>query len=87
MYAISDKQVDKGNLKETFFLQNMPHEYHVSLPEKGDILVNDEYLFEIGGKNKTKKQIQGYEKAFDVKDDIEVGVFNTILLWLFGFQY
>jgi predicted AAA+ superfamily ATPase len=87
MYAISDKQVDKGNLRETFFLQNMPHEYHLSLPDQGDILVNDQYLFEIGGKNKTKKQIQGYEKAFVVKDDIEVGVFNTIPLWLFGFQY
>jgi predicted AAA+ superfamily ATPase len=87
MYAISDKQVDKGNLRETFFIQSMPHAYHLSLPEKGDVLVNNKYLFEIGGKNKTKKQIQGLENAFVVKDDIETGVFNTIPLWLFGFQY
>jgi predicted AAA+ superfamily ATPase len=87
MYAISDKQVDKGNLRETFFIQSMPHAYHLSLPEKGDVLVNNKYLFEIGGKNKTKKQIQGLENAFVVKDDIETGVFNNIPLWLFGFQY
>lgn len=87
MYALSDQQVDKGNLRETFFIQNMPQEYQLAIPEKGDILVNNQYLFEVGGKNKTKKQIQGHENAFVVRDDIEIGVFNTIPLWLFGFQY
>jgi uncharacterized protein len=87
MYAISGNQVEKGTLRETFFIQNMPKVYQLSIPENGDILVNNQYLFEIGGKNKTIKQIQGEENAFVVRDDIEIGVFNTIPLWLFGFQY
>ena len=87
MYAISDKQIDKGTIRETFFLQNMPREYQLSLPDQGDFIVNNHYLFEIGGKSKSKKQIQGKENAFVVRDDIETGVFNTIPLWLFGFQY
>ena len=87
MYAISDKQVEKGNLRETFFIQNMPIEYQLSLPQKGDVLVENKYLFEIGGKNKTTKQIQGQQKAFVVRDDIETGTLNIIPLWLFGFQY
>jgi uncharacterized protein len=87
LYAISSGFVDKGNLRETFFIQNMPSDYQLSLPSTGDILVNNEHLFEIGGKNKTIDQIKGFENAYIVKDDIEIGVFNTIPLWLFGFQY
>lgn len=87
MYAISGDKPDKGNLRETYFIQNMPSEYQLSLPEKGDILINDTYLFEIGGKNKTTKQIKDFKNTYIVKDDIEIGVFNTIPLWLFGFQY
>lgn len=65
----------------------MPDEHQLSLPQKGDILVDNQYLFEIGGKHKITKQIQGEKNAFVVRDDIETGIFNTIPLWLFGFQY
>lgn len=87
MYAISGNQVEKGTLRETFFIQNMPKEHQLTIPDLGDILVNNQYLFEIGGKNKTTKQIQDKENAFVVRDDLEIGVFNIIPLWLFGFQY
>jgi predicted AAA+ superfamily ATPase len=87
MYAISGKDVDKGTLRETFFIQNMPSEYQLSIPNQGDILVNNKFLFEIGGKNKSTAQIQGINNAYVVRDDIELGAFNTIPLWLFGFQY
>ena len=50
-------------------------------------MVDDRYLFEVGGHNKTQKQIAGQENAFLVKDDIEYGYENTIPLWLFGFLY
>lgn len=87
MYAISGNGVDKGNLRETFFLQSMPYEYRLSLPDRGDVVVNDTYLFEIGGKNKTAEQIKGKENAYIVRDDLESGALNVIPLWLFGFQY
>jgi hypothetical protein len=87
MYAISGSSVEKGNLRETFFIQNLPIECNLTLPEKGDFLINDKYLFEIGGKNKTTAQIKGFENAYIIRDDIEIGVLNTIPLWLFGFQY
>ncbi|MBS1777382.1 MAG: hypothetical protein JSS64_14000 [Bacteroidetes bacterium] len=78
---------DKGNLRETFFIQNITGNYQLSIPNKCDILVNDTYLFEIGGKSKTKEQIRRIENAYIVKDDIEIGVLNTIPLWIFGFLY
>jgi hypothetical protein len=45
------------------------------------------YKFEVGGKNKGLKQIQDLDKAFIVKDDIELGYLNTIPLWQFGLTY
>jgi len=50
-------------------------------------LVDEKYIFEIGGKNKSAKQIKNLPESFTVLDDIENGVFNQIPLWLFGFLY
>ena len=87
MYAISGDQVEIGTIRETFFMQNLAHNHVLSLPEKGDVLVDNKYLFEIGGRNKTKKQIADTENAFVVNDAIEIGFQNSIPLWLFGFLY
>jgi hypothetical protein len=87
MYAISSDQIDIGTVRETFFLQNFSDNHTISLPNKGDILIDNTFLFEIGGKNKTRKQIIDFDKAFLVKDDIEIGFQNSIPLWLFGFMY
>jgi len=87
MFAISREHVEKGTLRETFFMQNLAHKHSLSLPEKGDVLVDNKFLFEIGGKNKSRKQIVREKNAFVVHDDIEVGFQNNIPLWLFGFLY
>ena len=54
---------------------------------QGDFLVDNQFVFEIGGKNKSGKQISGIENSFIVQDDIEIGYRNFIPLWLFGFLY
>jgi len=87
MFAISGEHAEIGTIRETFFMQNLAHNHLLSLPDKGDVLVDNTYLFEIGGKNKTKKQIAQVENAFIVKDDTEIGFQNNIPLWLFGFLY
>ena len=61
------------------------HQLHY--PQQGDFLVDHTYLFEIGGKGKTGKQIQGTNDAFIVKDDIEYAYMNIIPLWAFGLNY
>ncbi len=86
-YAISNTVPDKGSLRETFFYNQISENHIVSYPDKGDFLVDDKVLFEIGGKNKTVKQIAGIENAYIVSDDIELGYENKIPIWLFGFLY
>ena len=60
--------------------------YKLQVAKKGDFAIED-YIFEIGGKNKTKYQIKDLQNAFIVRDDIEIGSKNIIPLWLFGFLY
>ncbi len=86
-YALAGENINKGNLRETFFLNQLLNTHTVSYPKSGDFLVDNQYLFEIGGKDKTDKQIHGKENAFIAADDIEYGYKNKIPLWLFGFLY
>ena len=86
-YAFAGVNSDKGNLRETFFLNQLSQNHTVTYPKKGDFLVDDKYLFEIGGKGKTNKQISGEANAYIAADDIEYGFKNKIPLWLFGFLY
>lgn len=86
MYALHNNP-DIGTIRETFFLNQLMAKHLVTYPKAGDFFVNDKYLFEIGGKNKTQKQIVGIDNSFVVADDIEYGFGNKIPLWLFGFLY
>jgi len=62
-------------------------DHQLRLPENGDFLVNDRFVFEVGGKNKSTSQIKNLENAYLALDDIENGVFNQLPLWMFGFLY
>lgn len=58
----------------------------VELSSVADFVIG-KYTFEVGGKNKTQKQIEGIENAYLVKDDIKYGYKNIIPLWAFGLTY
>ncbi len=87
MYAIAKDNTQIGNLRETFFVNQLTCLHEVNLAEKADFIVDRKYTFEVGGKRKTKKQISGLKNAYIAKDDIEVGFDNYIPVWLFGFLY
>lgn len=84
-YALSSKNRNKGSIRETFFVNQLSVANQVETSEIGDFKVNNEFLFEIGGKTKGFGQIAKHEKSFLVLDDIEIGIANKIPLWLFGF--
>ena len=86
MYALSGN-VDLGNIRETFFFNQLQHFTDVVMPNQGDFLVDAKYLFEVGGMSKTFDQIKNIPNSFLVQDDMEVGFGNRIPLWLFGFLY
>jgi predicted AAA+ superfamily ATPase len=87
LYAMGDFQSNQGSIRETFFLSQASVLFQVSIPEKGDFLLDDRYLFEVGGKDKTIRQIAGIPDSFAVKDQIEYGSGRFLPLWAFGFLY
>lgn len=86
MYVLSPENIDKGNLRETFFLNQMRVKYPVIASQKADFEIGN-YVFEVGGKNKNQKQLDNNPNGYIVKDDIEFGYRNVIPLWAFGLTY
>lgn len=86
MYALGSR-INEGTLRETFFLNQLSLNHDVYAPSQGDFLVDNKYLFEVGGKNKTFEQIKDMQDSFLAVDDTEVGSRNRIPLWMFGLLY
>jgi len=86
IYSLANDHSNTGNIRETFFLNQLRVKYDVTVSPIADFQIGD-YTFEVGGKKKGLKQIQGIDKAFIAKDDIEFGFLNTIPLWQFGLTY
>jgi hypothetical protein len=86
IFALAEEQPDTGNIRETFFFNQMQVNQKIYRSEKGDFNI-DNLTFEVGGKSKTQKQIEGMKNAYIVKDDIEYGYQNVLPLWAFGLNY
>ena len=86
MYALSNK-IDIGTLRETFFFNQIQLLFDVRYPKTGDFLVDNKYLFEVGGQNKTYDQIKNIPQSYLAIDGIESGMGNRIPLWMFGLLY
>jgi predicted AAA+ superfamily ATPase len=87
IYTLTDSSANLGTSRETFFFNQLKVSHLVKWTENGDFAVDGKYIFEIGGKNKTSKQIAGIENAYIAADNIEYAYQNRIPLWLFGFLY
>ena len=86
MHALCPK-VDVGNKRETFFQNQLAVTGDVNAPRKGDFLIDGQFLFEVGGKNKTFDQIKDVPDSFLAVDETEIGYGNRIPLWMFGLLY
>ncbi len=90
--------IESGTIRESFFVNQLQNYFalhknrsflddQLLASKKGDFLLKQKYIFEIGGAKKSYKQIKDIENSFIAADDIETGFGNKIPLWLFGFLY
>lgn len=86
MYALSGGHTDTGNLRETFFYNQMRIRNEVHSSDVSDFSIGD-HTFEVGGKKKTRRQVFDIENGYVVKDDIEYATKTSIPLWAFGLNY
>ena len=86
IYNLTPDTADVGNVRETFFLNQLRVTHHVVSSVVSDFSI-EELTFEVGGKNKGQKQIQNVPNSYVVKDDIENGFLNVVPLWQLGLTY
>ena len=86
IYVLAPKRADIGNIRETFFMNQMRVIGDVMCSPVSDFLVDD-MTFEIGGRKKGQKQNSEVSNRYVVKDDIETGYANVLPLWAFGLLY
>ncbi len=76
-----------GSIRESYFVSQLGLSHQVHFFDKGDFIVDDKFVFEIGGASKTDKQLNKNDNGYVIADNIEIGFDNKIPLWLFGFVY
>ena len=85
-YVLSGENPDTGNARETIFYCWTKQKYDTVESPVSDFEI-DGKTFEVGGRNKGKKQISNLKDAYVVKDTIEYVFDNQVPLWMFGFLY
>jgi len=86
MSVLANGRPEIGNLRETFFYNQMRVMNPVVASRESDFVIGD-YTFEVGGRNKGKKQFTDIPNGIIVKDEIEFGHGNVVPLWHFGLNY
>lgn len=86
MNVLANGKPNIGNVRETFFFNQMRVRNNVLGSRVSDFFISP-YTFEVGGKNKGKRQIEDVDNGRIVKDDIETGHGIVIPLWTFGMNY
>lgn len=82
-------EVKEGTLRESFFISHVGVDHDLTAHPRADFIVNhrEPLVFEVGGKGKSDRQLDGEDGGYLALDDIEYGFGRRIPLWLFGFLY
>jgi predicted AAA+ superfamily ATPase len=86
-YALGESNTNTGNLRETFFFNQLKVVGKITDAVKGDFTVDGKYIFEVGGSNKDFTQIADVPNSYLAVDNIEMGFAKKIPLWMFGLLY
>lgn len=84
LYAFDVASVNSGTIRETFVMNTLSRAGAVSTPTKGDFMIDEKYVIEVGGVNKTFHQLSGMPNAILVKEGISRGGMGIIPMWLLG---
>ena len=85
MFSLCEDKPNTGTLRETFFCQQLSVKHQVHSSSKSDFLIDIQFTFEIGVKNKNSKQIEGIPESYVASDRIEYGFANHIPLGFLAF--
>lgn len=88
LFAIASLPVQIGTVRETFVVNQLSAVHEVEYGKsQGDFIVDGRYTFEVGGPDKTFKQIAGVQDSYILADQIEYATGNKLPIWLVGMLY
>jgi len=82
LYAFGTNMVNSGTIRETFAMNTLSRAGDVSTPIKGDFMIDEKYVIEVGGANKSFHQLSGMPNAILVKDGINKGSNGILPMWM-----
>lgn len=86
MYALGSDSTNIGNIRETFFYNQMRVNNELVSSKIADFKIGDN-IFEVGGAKKGSRQLPGDPNGIVVRDDMEYGHGQFIPFWHFGLNY
>ncbi len=88
LYALASQPVKKGTVRETFVVNQLAYLHQIEYGKTaGDFKVDGQYFFEVGGENKTYKQIADVPDSYILADNIETPYHHKLPIWCIGFLY
>ena len=88
LYAVASAPVQIGTVRETFAVNQLSVNHEVEYGKaQGDFVVDHKYIFEVGGADKTFKQIADLPDSFILADNIEFATGKKLPLWIVGMVY
>lgn len=88
LYAIASTSVQIGTARETFAISQLSVNHEIEYGKtQGDFVVDHKYTFEVGGADKTFKQIADLPDSFILADNIEYATGKKLPLWIIGLTY
>lgn len=72
VHALATGEIKTGTVRETFAVNQLKHAHEVEYGKaSGDFRIDGKYTFEVGGQDKTFKQIAGVSHSYILADDTE----------------
>lgn len=88
LYALGGNSVVIGTARETFTVNQLSVGHDVEYGKKnGDFVIDRKYTFEVGGADKTFKQIANVPDSYILADNLEYASGNKLPLWIVGLTY
>ncbi len=82
MYLFKGSAMDAGNARETFLANQLAQGYRLAYSARGDFLLEGKHTIEVGGRNKTGKQLGKLEDSYIAADNLEYGNGQKLPLWI-----
>lgn len=88
MYAWATTPVQIGTIREIFVVNQLAANHNIEYRKvNGDFLVDNQFVFKVGGEDKDFTQIANVPESYILADNTETAIGKKLPIWAIGFDY